>query len=60
MKTQVHSSGFPASLVIGRFLYIQKDGRMDYQQGQDIIDQVGKSIKVTGPSDDVPRYRLKK
>ena len=41
-------------------LYIQKDGRMDYQQGQDIIDQVGKSIKVTGPSDDVPRYRLKK
>ncbi len=41
-------------------LYIQKDGRMDYQQGQDIIDQIGKSIKVTGPSDDVPRYRLKK
>ena len=41
-------------------LYIQKDGRMDYQQGQDIIDQVGKSVKVTGPSDDVPRYRLKK
>jgi hypothetical protein len=41
-------------------LYIDKKGQLDYQQGDRITDEIGKSIVVTGPSDDVPRYRLKR
>ena len=41
-------------------LYIDKDGKIDYQQGDSITSEIGKSIAITGPSDDVPRYRLKK
>ena len=41
-------------------LYIDKNGKIDYHKGDQITDEVGKSIAITGPSDDVPRYRLKK
>ena len=41
-------------------LYIDKNGKIDYQKGDEITSEIGKSIAVTGPSDDVPRYRLKK
>ena len=41
-------------------LYIDKKGQLDYQQGDRITDEIGKSVVVTGPSDDVPRYRLKR
>jgi len=41
-------------------LYIDKNGKIDYHKGDQITDEIGKSIAITGPSDDVPRYRLKK
>mgnify|MGYP007071979010 CR=1 FL=1 len=41
-------------------LYIDKNGKIDYQKGDEITGEIGKSIAITGPSDDVPRYRLKK
>lgn len=44
----------------GGILYVDKKGNIDYHKGDQITDEVGKSIAVTGPSDDVPRYRLKK
>ena len=39
---------------------IDKNGKIDYQKGDEITGEIGKSIAITGPSDDVPRYRLKK
>ena len=41
-------------------LYIDKNGGIDYQKGEEITNSIGKTVMVTGPSDDVPRYRLKK
>jgi len=41
-------------------LYVDKNGNIDYHKGDQITDEIGKSISVAGPSDDVPRYRLKK
>ena len=31
---------------------------MSYLEGQNIIDNIGKNIGISGPSDDVPRLRL--
>jgi len=41
-------------------LYIDKDGNIDYQKGDEITNSIGNKIQITGPSDDVPRFRLKK
>ena len=41
-------------------LYVDKNGGIDYHKGDQITGEIGKSIKLTGPSDDVPRYRFKK
>ena len=39
-------------------LLVDKNGNMSYLEGQNIIDNIGKSIGISGPSDDVPRLRL--
>jgi hypothetical protein len=44
----------------GGILYVDKKGNIDYHKEDQITDEIGKSIVITGPSDDVPRYRLKK
>tara|TARA_R110000751_G_scaffold59860_2_gene125381 strand:- start:146 stop:1249 length:1104 start_codon:yes stop_codon:yes gene_type:complete len=40
-------------------LYIDGNGNIDYQQGDQITSEIGKSIAIAGPSDDVPRFKLK-
>jgi hypothetical protein len=44
----------------GGILYVDKKGNIDYHKGEQITNEIGKSIIITGPSDDIPRYRLKK
>ena len=39
-------------------LLIDKGGNMSYLEGQNIIDNIGQNIGISGPSDDVPRLRL--
>ena len=39
-------------------LLVDKKGNMSYLEGQDIIDNIGQNIGISGPSDDVPRLRL--
>ena len=39
-------------------LLVDKNGNMSYLEGQNIIDNIGKNIGISGPSDDVPRLRL--
>ena len=40
-------------------LFIDKNGKLEYLSGEDLIKGIGTSIKISGPSDDVPRYVLK-
>jgi hypothetical protein len=40
-------------------LYVDKNGNLKYLQEEEIIDKIGKEIKVSGPSDDVPRLVYK-
>ena len=39
-------------------LLIDQKGNISYLEGQKIIDGIGQTIKISGPSDDVPRLRL--
>jgi hypothetical protein len=39
-------------------LLVDKKGNMAYLEGQNIIDNIGQNIGISGPSDDVPRLRL--
>ena len=39
-------------------LLVDKKGNMSYLEGQNIIDNIGQNIGISGPSDDVPRLRL--
>lgn len=40
-------------------LFTDKKGNLKYLKGDSLMDEVGKSIAFSGPSDDVPRYVLK-
>ena len=40
-------------------LFTDKMGNLKYLKGDSLMDEVGKSIAFSGPSDDVPRYVLK-
>ena len=40
-------------------LFTDKKGNLKYLKGDTITDEIGKSIRFTGPSDDVPRLVLK-
>jgi hypothetical protein len=40
-------------------LFSDKDGNLNYLEGEDMINQIGKEIKTAGPSDDVPRLSYK-
>ena len=40
-------------------LFVDKNGKLEYLSGEDLIKGIGTSIKISGPSDDVPRYVLK-
>ena len=40
-------------------LFIDKNGNLEYLEGDNLIKNIGTSIKISGPSDDVPRYVLK-
>lgn len=39
-------------------LLVNKNGKLQYLQGEEILNNIGTKIKVSGPSDDVPRYTL--
>ena len=39
-------------------LLVDKKGNMSYLEGQNIINNIGQNIGISGPSDDVPRLRL--
>jgi hypothetical protein len=39
-------------------LLVDKNGNIQYLKGDEIINNIGTKIKVSGPSDDVPRYSL--
>jgi hypothetical protein len=41
-------------------LFIDKNGKLEYLSGDNLIDGIGSSIAISGPSDDVPRYVLRK
>ena len=40
-------------------LFADQNGNLSYLEGDDIINNIGKSISIGGPSDDVPRLKLK-
>jgi hypothetical protein len=40
-------------------LFSDKNGNITYLEGDNIIKGIGTSIKIAGPSDDVPRLSYK-
>ena len=40
-------------------LFADQNGNLSYLEGKDIINNIGTSISISGPSDDVPRLKLK-